>query len=63
MGLDNAALHSSYSSSSKNSYEFGLVWWFNSWFEILLFEETTTALKVPVMLLKPVVTAVTDEAV
>ena len=64
MGLDNAALRSSYSSSSKNPCEGpGPVswWWFNFWFGILLFEEITTALEEFVVRLAE--TAVSEEAV
>lgn len=63
IGLDNAALRSSFSSSSKNPCEGSSSWWrcFDSWFEILLFEEITTALEELVVRLA--VTAVVDEAV
>lgn len=64
MGLDNAALRSSFSSSSsKNPCEGPASWWrcFNPWFGILLFEGITTALEEVVVRLA--VTAVVDEAV
>lgn len=61
MGLDNAALRSSYSSSSsKNPCEGPACWCFNSWFGILpLFDETTMALEELVVRFN----AVDDEAV
>ena len=63
MGLDIAALRSSCSSSSKNPCE-GPAWrWFDSWFEVLFFEEITTALEEPVVRFKLAVTAVVEEAV
>jgi hypothetical protein len=66
MGLDNAALRSSCSSSSsssKNSCEGSASrWrWFDSWFGILVFEEITRALEELVVRLP--VTTVVDEAV
>ena len=60
MGLDNAALHSSFSSSSKNPWE-GHSAWFDLWFATLIFEGITTALEELVVWLAEA--AVTDEAV
>lgn len=66
MGLDNAILRSSCSSSSKNPCEgpasgSGSGWRFDSCFEILLLEEITMALEELVVRLAE--TAVNDEAV
>jgi hypothetical protein len=63
MGLDIAALRSSDSSSSKNPCEDPASGWWRvePWFEILLFEEITTAWEELVVRLAE--TAVSDEAV
>jgi hypothetical protein len=55
MGLDNAALRSSFSSSSKNPWEGP------AWFDSTCFEETTMALEEVVV--RRAETAVADEAV
>ena len=61
MGLDNAASRSSYSSSSSKNPREGPAG-FDSWFEILLFEETTMALEELVVWFG-LAAAVVDEAV